>query len=129
MVHESVCQLPNQIWKFAKRYLQDYKEASSSFGKDKTCVTSSWRPPPARVFKINVDGATSENGRNSSVGVIIRDSKGMTVAASANYLLGQFSVLETETLAVECGILLAREMGLVQIIIETDAISSSKYCC
>ena len=45
------------------------------------------------------------------MGVIIRDSKGMIVAAYANYLSGQFSTLETETLAVECGILLAREMG------------------
>ena len=57
------------------------------------------------------------------MGVIIRDSKGITVVACANYLSGQFSALETETLAVECGILLAREMGLVQIIIETDALS------
>ena len=122
VVHESVCQLPNQIWNFTKRYLQDYKEASSFLGQDKTCDSSSWRPPPAGVLKINVDGATSENGRNSSVGVIIRDSKGMTVAACANYLSGQFSALETETLAVECGILLAREMGLAQIIIETDAL-------
>ena len=123
MVHESTCQLPNQIWNFAKRFLQDYKEASSSSGQDKTCDSNSWCPPPAGVFKINVDGATSENGRNSSVGVIIRDSKGITVAACANYLSGQFSALETETLAVECGILLAREMELEQIIIETDALS------
>ena len=70
-----------------------------------------------------MDGDTSENGRNSSVGVIIRDSKGMTVAACANYLSGQFSALKTETVAVECGILLAQEMGLAQIIIETDALS------
>ena len=30
--------------------------------------------PPLGVFKINVDGATSENDRNSSVGVVIRDA-------------------------------------------------------
>ncbi|XP_030943489.1 uncharacterized protein LOC115968280 [Quercus lobata] len=123
VVHESTCQLPNQTWNFAKRYLQDYKDATSSSGQDKTCVSNSWHPPPAGVFKINVDGATSENGRNSSVGVIIRDSKGIIVAACANYLSGQFSAFETETLAVECGILLAQEMGLAQIIIESDALS------
>ena len=123
MVHESTRQLPNQIWNFAKRYLQDYKEATSFSGQDKTCDSNSWHPPPAGVFKINVDGATSENGRNSSVGVIIRDSKGIIVAACANYLSGQFLALETEILAVECGILLAQDMGLAQTIIETDALS------
>ena len=47
-------------------------------------------------------------------GVVIRDSNGMTVAACSNYLLGQSTALETEALAVECGILLAREMELAQ---------------
>ena len=28
-----------------------------------------WTPSPPRVFKVNVDGATSKDGRNSSVGV------------------------------------------------------------
>ena len=38
VVHESICQLPNHIWNFTKRYLPDYKEASSFFGQDKTAV-------------------------------------------------------------------------------------------
>ncbi|KAL0007153.1 hypothetical protein SO802_008655 [Lithocarpus litseifolius] len=92
-------------------------------GNDQPYESSRWHAPPAGVFKINVDGATSENGRNSSVGVIIRDSNGMTVVSCSNYLSGQFTALETEALAVECGILLAREMELAQVIIETDALS------
>ena len=39
--------------------------------------------PPPGVFKINVDGATSENERNSSVGVVIRDTTG-TVHVAVN---------------------------------------------
>ena len=60
-----------------------------------------------RMFKINVDGPTSENGRNSSVGVIIRNSQGLLVATYSRYLFGQFTALEVEVLAVECGILFA----------------------
>ena len=46
------------------------------------------------MYKVNVDGATSEDGKPSSIGVIIRDSRS-----------------ETETIAIEKGVLLAKEMG------------------
>ena len=82
-----------------------------------------WTPSPPGVFKINVDGATSEDGRNSSVGVVIRDSCGAVIVACGKLLQGQFSVIEVEALAVESGILLAQDMKLTQIIVESDAIS------
>ncbi|XP_075658795.1 uncharacterized protein LOC142628624 [Castanea sativa] len=80
--------------------------------------------PPPRTFKINVDRVTSENGRSSSVGVAIRDSTGMITAAWCKYLQGQYSVTKTEALAVECGVLLARDMELSHIIIESDALAA-----
>ena len=42
--------------------------------------------PPLGVFKINIDGATSENERNSSVGVVIRDATGIVHVACCKYL-------------------------------------------
>ena len=47
---------------------------------------SRWTPPLPRVFKINVDGATLEDGRNSSVGAVIRDSCGAVLAACGKFL-------------------------------------------
>ena len=82
-----------------------------------------WVAPP-RMFKINVDGATSENGRNSSMGVIIRDSQGLVVVACSRYLFGQFTTPEVEVLVVEYGILFAQELELSQVIIESDALSA-----
>ena len=64
------------------------------------------------VSKINVAGATSENDRNSSVGVIIRDATGTVTTACCKYLQGQYSGEEVEALAIECGLLLAREQKL-----------------
>ena len=75
------------------------------------------------MFKINVDRATSENGRNSSVGVIIRDSQGLVVVACSRYTFGQFTAPEVEVLAIECGILFARELEFSQVLIESDALS------
>lgn len=69
-----------------------------------------------------MDGATSGNGRNSSIGVIIRDFKGEAAAGLCRLLNGNFSVLETEMLAVEAGVLLAKDLGLQQIIIESNSL-------
>ena len=85
--------------------------------------SSRWTPPLPGVFKINVDGATLEDGLNSSVGAVIRDSGGVVLTACSKFLQGQFSVEEVEALAMEVGILLARDMKLSQIIVESDAIS------
>ena len=74
------------------------------------------------VFKINVDGATFENERNLSVGVVIRDATGTVHVACYKYLQGQYSVEAVEALAKDCGLILAREQKLPQIILESDAL-------
>ena len=66
-MHEFACQSSNQIWSFAKRYLQDYKEAFTPLGHYKSYEGNRWLAPLVGKFKINVDEATLENGRNSSV--------------------------------------------------------------
>ena len=81
-----------------------------------------WKGPPPGVFKINVDGATSADGRLSSIGVVIRDRKGNTIAAMCKTLPSQHSSEGTEILAVENGVLLAKELELSQIYIELDAL-------
>ena len=83
-----------------------------------------WTAPPPGVFKINVDGATSENEKNSSVGVVIRDANGIVHVACYKYLQGQYSVEEVEALAMECGLILAKEKKLSQIILESDALTA-----
>ena len=85
-----------------------------------TAQKGGWTPPPPGIFKVNVDGATFEDGRNSSMGATIRDSCGANIAASCKYLQGQFSVVEVEAIAVENGILLARDMKILQVILESD---------
>ena len=70
-----------------------------------------------------MDSATSNDGHPSSVGVIIRDSKGETVAALCEVLQGQYSSLETEIVALEKWILMAKEMALTQVIFESDALT------
>ena len=48
----------------------------------------------------------------------------MITIAWCKYLRGQYSVTKTKALAIECGVLLARDMELSHIIIESDALSA-----
>ena len=74
-----------------------------ALNKDQVAENSKWTPPPPGVFKVNVDGATSVDGRNSSVGAIIRDSCGAIIAACCKYLQGQFSVQRWKMLLWKLG--------------------------
>ncbi|KAL0456758.1 UNVERIFIED_CONTAM: putative mitochondrial protein [Sesamum latifolium] len=43
-------------------------------------VPSSWQPPPPDVIKVNFDGATFDQGKEMSVGVVARSANGHCVA-------------------------------------------------
>ena len=73
------------------------------------------------MFKINVDGATADDGRRSSVGAVIRDCRGIMVAARGVLLNASYDVETTEALAIKVGILLAGELKLPREIIESDS--------
>ena len=67
-------------------------------------------PRPSGVFKVNVDGASSDQDGSSSVGVVIRDSKGQIKAALCLPLQSHFSAELTEVFALEQGVLFAQEL-------------------
>ena len=103
--------------------ISDFKEVEKFYSLGPTAGEMSWRKPPNGVFKINTDGATVGVGVLSSIGVIIRDCRGQAAAALCRVLPSCFTVDETEALAIEAGILLARELDLQQIIIESNSLA------
>ena len=66
----------------------------------------------SRFYKLNVDGATAGSRSLSSVGVVIRDCRGRVVAARGKLMNGSYEAEIIETIAVEEGVLLAREREL-----------------
>ena len=122
MVHESKSSPHSQIWNLARRTQEDYKNAVLYCrAQQQQAPDVGWAAPPPDVYKINVDGATAGIGCRSSVGVVIRDSRGMAVAAVCNVLNGNYGAAVTEAFAVEEGIRLAKEMELQRIIVESDS--------
>ena len=65
--------------------------------------------PSPGVYKINFDGALDQN-RYSSVGVIVRDSKGQPIASLCKFLQSSYSAELVEIIALEQGILLVKEL-------------------
>ena len=95
-----------------KKYILEFKSTLIACSQGLTRTKRKWTAPPLGVFKINVDGATSKNERNSSVRVVIRDAADNVHVACCKYLQGQYSVEEVEALTMECGLILAKEQKL-----------------
>ena len=73
---ESISQGVEQTWNLAISLIADFKEAAKFYSLSLMSCEVSWRKPLDGVFKINSDGATANDGRLSSIGVIIRDCRG-----------------------------------------------------
>ena len=80
-----------------------------------------WTPPPSDWYKANFDAAIFNDVGRAGLGVIIRDSQGLTMAALAQNVQLASSVVEMEALAATRAIELAVELGLDKIISEGDS--------
>lgn len=82
-----------------------------------------WIAPHLGFFKINVDGVTFDDGKKSSIGVVIRDCFGNPVATMCKTLLAVYTAETTEAFALHQGVLLAAKMKLSHAIFESDSLS------
>ena len=70
-----------------------------------------------------MDGTSFDDGRPSSIGVIIRDSNGHIATAMCKSLQACHPIETIEAIAIENGMLLAQEVQVFRIIIDSDALS------
>ena len=71
-----------------------------------------WTPSPVGFFKINMDGAVPSVDGHSGVDIIIRDWERKVVVAKCLPLSGRIAMEETEAIAMEQGMILAKSLGL-----------------
>ena len=113
-----------EVVRWASMYMEEYKAATGNLvGKASVSDGArSWTPPPAHVFKINVDGAVFAAQKEVGVGVIIRDEKGRLEAALSKKLPVPLGAVEAEAVAYEQGLMFARDIGIHNFIIEGDSL-------
>ncbi|KAK7857205.1 hypothetical protein CFP56_019147 [Quercus suber] len=102
--------------------IEEHKDVNSLKAKQKVNKKQQWEPPPVGFYTINVDGAIPSTNGQSGVGLLIRDWNRRVIAAVSMPLPGRYSVEETEAIAVEQGLVLAKELGLEKIIVEGDSL-------
>ena len=80
-----------------------------------------WSPPQPGCYKVNVDGAVFSKRKQVGIGVIIRDSAGLVIAALSQKLALPLGALEIEAKAMEVGIQFALDVGVRDVTMEGDS--------
>ncbi|XP_057426577.1 uncharacterized protein LOC130720010 [Lotus japonicus] len=86
-----------------------------------------WIPPPHGVYKVNTDASWLPGSPTSTTGVIIRYVAGNLIAGMSTRRFS-FSPLTSEAAALREGIILANNLGLEQICMESDCLSLIDAC-
>ena len=80
-----------------------------------------WLPPPPTQYKANSDGAIFQDSGIVGIGVVIRDSKGMVVAALSERITLPSTMEDVEALACRKAISFSIELGLQDVVFEGDS--------
>ena len=101
--------------------LQEYQMANDTpLPLHEATHLAHWLPPLPAQYKANCDGAIFPNINCARLGVVIRDSKGMVIAALSERVPLPPSIDDLEALACKKSITLAHEIGLQDVIFEGD---------
>ena len=88
--------------------------------KTQATVPPRWLPPEAGWIKINTNGATDMGLIRGGAGFIARDHHGALVRAGGSRYDGVTDPLSIELLACRDAILMAQDMAIQQVVLETD---------
>ncbi|XP_072074440.1 uncharacterized protein [Arachis hypogaea] len=82
-------------------------------------VPVKWRPPPQGWLKLNTDAAFSNVTKTGAAAAVIRDHQGNVLGGTVNKITAR-STLSAEAQAIREAIILANNIGLQKVTIESD---------
>ena len=107
---------------WARNYLLEYQAANVSTPVPPSVLVGNWIPPLSPQYRVNVDGARFSSQKEAGVGVIIRDNKGLVIAALSKNIDAPLGSLEIEAKAFEVGLQFAKDVGIYVLILEGDCL-------
>ena len=111
----------SQICKDALERLNEFRAATTPLPLIATAShPSHWLPPPLLQLKANYDGAIFNNLDCASLGIVIRNSEGLVIAALLEKVTLPPFVDDLEALAWRRSVTFAMELGLQEVIFEGD---------
>ena len=114
----------NELVSWAATYIEAYIAITAAQTNLEPIMqrAATWSPPPLSLFKINVDGAVATATKKPGVGVIVRDELGRVEATMCRNLNAPLGAIETESKAIEVGLLFAQDIGIQDIVVESDSL-------
>ena len=113
----------NLVMHRALELLQEYRDVQSVNPRMAVRrMDLRWKPPDSGVYKINFDGALFLEQRCAGLGVVVRDSVGLVMAALSQRVRLPGSANVVEALAARRAICFAQELSLHNVVIEGDSL-------
>ncbi|GMN41345.1 hypothetical protein TIFTF001_010577 [Ficus carica] len=113
----SVCWLAWKLWCERNKALHQVPIQSQVVSSDV------WLPLQSGYLKLNVDASVSTESDHIGIGAVIRDEKGIILGAMAKSVEGTFSPFLAECIALREGLMMAKELERVTLVVETDVIN------
>jgi ribonuclease HI len=108
------------------QYIRSYAEEFSVLKRQKPELVQAgpkprWCRPPNGVVKLNCDGAFSQSSRSGGWGFILRDHEGNVIGSGFGKLAKVLEPAHTEIIACLQAVQSAADLGIQNIILESDA--------
>ena len=98
--------------------VQSVREGHRGVRRNRRCK---WTPPQVGDFKANFDGAWFDESDEAGIGIVVRDSSGLVLAALAEKIKKPHSVDCLEMMAARRAVIFAQEIGLQSCQFEGDS--------
>jgi hypothetical protein len=110
-----------QVISSISTHVMEYKSLSEKRSVLRTTSMPSWELPMHNYVKINTDGAFQEASHTGGWGFIMRNDRGVPVAAGHGHIQGISSALQAEATALLQAVRITSSMGCSLVQLEMDA--------